>query len=233
MSLRTGQAALDWCAGQVNHPTRDWFTYCLIFSRSAFGVGAQYPDATSAWTHAAYKHGVTGTPPLAVPIWWTGGSSGHGHVAVSTGDGNCYSSDIVTHGKISLVPITRIVRQWGLTYKGWSEDINGAHVFTLPDPYVSSPAVDLSDTRDAIRQDFPLAVANEPGSPGLLLVENALIAEELLPAIKPSAGYSGVDWRHAYANWQRRCGVGGPYDGIPGIASLTKLGAKYGFTVMP
>jgi hypothetical protein len=34
-----------------------------------------------------------------------------------------------------------------------------------------------------------------------------------------------------YAKWQQRCGVGKPWDGVAGIQSLTKLGAKYHFTV--
>ncbi|MFE5616284.1 hypothetical protein [Streptomyces sp. NPDC056524] len=41
----------------------------------------------------------------------------------------------------------------------------------------------------------------------------------------------GTRTRDAYAQWQKRARVGGPYDGIPGVASLRLLGQKHGFTV--
>lgn len=46
-----------------------------------------------------------------------------------------------------------------------------------------------------------------------------------------SDGSFGSVTRIAYANWQKRARVGGPPDGIPGIASLRLLGTKHGFTV--
>jgi hypothetical protein len=47
-------------------------------------------------------------------------------------------------------------------------------------------------------------------------------------------GHFGTATVHAYAAWQRRCGYKGTAaDGIPGAESLTKLGARRGFTVTP
>lgn len=230
---RTGTAVLDWCQAQVSQPSRDWFTYCLIFARSAFGVAAQYPDAATAWSQAAFKHGTAGTPPAAVPVWWTGGTHGYGHVAVSAGNGYCYSTDILRHGKVDKVPITRINLSWGLTYKGWTEDINSVRVYTLPPPFSSMPAVDLSNVQDALRRDYPLPQNAESSQPDVLRVERALQAVGLLPNVKPTPGFTGILWRQAYAKWQRDCGVGGPFDGILGIQSLTLLGERNNFRVVP
>ena len=47
-----------------------------------------------------------------------------------------------------------------------------------------------------------------------------------------SNGYAGTVSRKAYAKWQKRSGVGGPFDGIPGRESLTRLGRKHGFRVV-
>lgn len=223
---RTGQAALNWCAAQVAHPSQDWHNWCLVFSRMAFGVGPKYPDASQGWYNATYKHPGTATPPAAVPVWWTGGSQGHGHVAVSDGNGYCYSSDILRYGKIDRVPIALINQKWGLPYKGWTEDINGVRVYSLPPQFPSLPAVDWSNVRDASMRTLP------PQTPDVLRVEKALEAEGLLPSA-PAGGYTGVIWRQGYAGWQKRCGVPGPYDGIPGMKSLTLLGQKYKFRVVP
>ncbi|BCM92337.1 hypothetical protein IAD21_04216 [Abditibacteriota bacterium] len=225
---RTGTAALEWCANEVAHPSRDWYNWCLVFSRRAFGVAAKYPDATKAWQNTQFKKGTTSTPPEAVPVWWTGGSSNHGHVVVSAGNGYCYSTDILRHGKVDKVKISFITLHWGLNYRGWSEDINDVKVYT---PSANVPAVDLSNVRDAIIRNYPLPKLAEQNQPDILRVEHALQAENLLDNTKPSEGFSGQVWRQAYAKWQRST-VPGPYDGIPGIRSLTLLGNKYGFRVV-
>ncbi|MDT0472790.1 CHAP domain-containing protein [Streptomyces sp. DSM 41014] len=63
------------------------------------------------------------------------------------------------------------------------------------------------------------------------LVEGALKAEGLLAAKWAADGSYGTTTITAYGKWQRLKKVGRPYDGIPGKASLTALGKKYGFTV--
>jgi hypothetical protein len=84
------------------------------------------------------------------------------------------------------------------------------------------------------------AKANPPakGTPvtyaGVRTVENALVKAGLLSA-RLADGHFGSDTVRAYAAWQRST-AGGRYtgasaDGIPGLTSLRKLAAKYGFTV--
>ena len=67
-------------------------------------------------------------------MWWIGGSSGHGHVALSAGNGMCWSGDIRRGGYFDLVPIAEIGRRWGLQFVGWTRDINGVTVLPRPAP---------------------------------------------------------------------------------------------------
>jgi peptidoglycan hydrolase-like protein with peptidoglycan-binding domain len=66
---------------------------------------------------------------------------------------------------------------------------------------------------------------------GVRTVEAALVDAGLL-AKRYSDGHFGTSTIAAYAAWQRRCGyTGKAADGIPGRASLERLGDKYGFKV--
>lgn len=107
---------------------------CLREVRECFGVGPTSPptdDAAEAWQRAKRKHLETspGDIPRGVPVFWTGGSSGHGHIAISTGDGRCWSTDIERPGYFDRVPISLIGTRWGLQLVGWSEDLNGVTVW--------------------------------------------------------------------------------------------------------
>jgi|SRR6478735_2381540 len=91
--------------------------------------------------------------------------------------------------------------------------------------------VDLSRLIDAARKNPPAS-----GTPvtytGVVLVEQALNKEGLLNASLVD-GHYGTSTVQAYAAWQRRLGYSGSdADGIPGNASLTRLGNKYGFRVV-
>jgi hypothetical protein len=95
----------------------------------------------------------------------------------------------------------------------------------------AKPVVDLSRLVAAARTDPPRA-----GTPvsysGVKVVEDALVKEGLL-ARGLADGHFGTATRTAYAAWQRRLGYSGTgADGIPGMASLTKLGNKHGFSVV-
>ncbi|GGX26911.1 peptidoglycan recognition protein family protein [Streptomyces chryseus] len=94
----------------------------------------------------------------------------------------------------------------------------------------AKPVVDLSNLRAAAIRDPSLPQGGTTHPADVKIVEAALVKEGLLPATYKDGSF-GTRTRTAYANWQRRSGVGRPYDGIPGLTSLTKLGARYGFTV--
>jgi peptidoglycan hydrolase-like protein with peptidoglycan-binding domain len=101
---------------------------------------------------------------------------------------------------------------------------------TAPTPSPARPVVDLSRLIAAAKADPP-----KKGTPvsyaGVDIVEEALVKEGLL-AKSLADGHFGTATRTAYAAWQRRCGWSGQdADGLPGKASLTKLGARRGFDV--
>ena len=103
-----------------------------------------------------------------------------------------------------------------------------------PLPAPKKPKVDLSRLQEAARTNPGMK-----GTPctytGVRVVEAALVDAGLLA--KPLLdGHFGSATVKAYAAWQRSKAGGGyrgtAADGIPGLSSLKKLGAKYGFDVV-
>ncbi|WP_181009012.1 N-acetylmuramoyl-L-alanine amidase [Streptomyces sp. SM12] len=96
----------------------------------------------------------------------------------------------------------------------------------------STPTVNLSRLIAAARRDPGLPQGGTTHAADVRVVERALAAEGLLNSRWASDGSFGSMSVAAYAAWQRRCGyTGRDADGIPGAASLRKLGVKHGFRV--
>lgn len=154
--------------------------------------------------------------PRGSVVWWTGGSHGYGHVAVATGNGNCWSSDAKESGVAGKVNIDELTRRWGLNFQGWSEDINGVRVYTplarRPRPHVVrlssvQPGDEGPDVRDVQRE----------------LKKHMPIRAQRLKV----DGRFGPETRKVYAMWQKRCGYrGDDADGAPGRVSLQRLDLK-------
>ncbi|MFD8545672.1 N-acetylmuramoyl-L-alanine amidase [Streptomyces sp. NPDC059649] len=105
-----------------------------------------------------------------------------------------------------------------------------------PPPTPSTPRVDLSQLIGAAKADPPAKQGHVTYRAGVNLVEAALVAEGLLARTYAGDGSYGTTTRDAYARWQRSP-AGGGYtgknaDGIPGKASLQRLGARHGFVVV-
>lgn len=104
-----------------------------------------------------------------------------------------------------------------------------------PRPGASTPpsktSVSLAHVVAAARQDPPASQGHTTYRAEVLLVEKALQAEGLLDATYVDGSF-GTRTVTAYAKWQRRQGYQGvDADGIPGKATLIRLGAAHGFTV--
>lgn len=148
------------------------------------------------------------------------------------GDG-LWIADYVTAGQ------PRIKDHW--TFHQYSdtpadEDVaNFADVASLrqwADPQVTTPSVSLAHVVYAAEHDPKLPQGHTTYAADVKLVEHALNAEGLLPAKYATDGSYGTLTVEAYKVWQRRCGFSGAgVDGIPGVASLTKLGHRHGFDV--
>lgn len=134
----------------VNGPRYDT-GMCLRATRRLYDVPALYGDAAAAAAQVEHRLRLLDAPAGAL-LWWTGGSHGHGHVALYAGDGYCWSVDIRRPGYFDKVPVVSITREWGLTFIGASLDVNGVKV--VPEPPRPSPNLDhaigdLVKARDA------------------------------------------------------------------------------------
>jgi hypothetical protein len=103
--------------------------HCLGWTREQADIPSRYTDAATAWEHAHGRHPRDANPPKGAAVYWTGGSNGYGHVAVSLGHGLVRSSDAGGAGVVATVPLRQLTREWHLTYVGWADSING---YTIP-----------------------------------------------------------------------------------------------------
>jgi hypothetical protein len=102
--------------------------HCLAWTREQAGVPSRYADATSAWEHASGRRPADTDPPRGAVVYWTGGSSGYGHIAISLGNGRVRSTDAGGAGEVATVKISRISSEWDLKYAGWSNSVNGYRI---------------------------------------------------------------------------------------------------------
>jgi hypothetical protein len=97
---------------------------CLKEVRTAQGIPSANSNATGAWESAIGRHHDDTSPPVGAPVFWTGGSGGHGHIAIFDGV-NVRSTDAGGSGKMGTKPLSWFASNWGLTYRGWAEGYNG------------------------------------------------------------------------------------------------------------
>jgi len=101
-----------------------------------------------------------------------------------------------------------------------------------PTPTPVKPNVSLAHVISAAKTDPRLAQGKSTYPIDVKIVESALAKEGLLSNQLVDGAY-GTKTIDAYKAWQKKLGyTGNDADGIPGQASLTKLGQKYGFTVV-
>lgn len=119
-ALAKAQATASWAVGM-----------CDNFVANMYGLTASgYTTAISHWNSipSQYKHPGDGNPPAGALVFWSGGSNGFGHVAISDGKGYIYSTDMPHSGNVGHVPLSQISNQWGLKYQGWAEPYFGGQV---------------------------------------------------------------------------------------------------------
>lgn len=97
---------------------------CLQWSRERANIPALQPDAATAWKHAVHRHVGDRNPPRGAMCYWTGGSKGYGHIAVSLGGGMIRSSDSGGAGRPATVPLRWVEDNWRMPYAGWADNVN-------------------------------------------------------------------------------------------------------------
>lgn len=110
---RTADQAVAWALGHVG-VVRD-SGYCLRFVDTAFGRASGPPSAFLVWTQSPTAlHHTAGVPPRgAVVVWSSAIGDGHGHIAISLGDGRMVST---TGSAVSVLPIRGFADS---AYYGW------------------------------------------------------------------------------------------------------------------
>jgi hypothetical protein len=118
---------------------------CLKQQRLLWGIDAhdftptngRDPWAIEAFDFAKFKHptATTDSIPDFVPCYWRkNGRPGHIALYLKHGSGLCLTTDRPNSGKFGIVPVEEISRAWGMTFVGWTEDLNGVRVYTPPPP---------------------------------------------------------------------------------------------------
>lgn len=134
--MRTPQQALDHAVTRLN---TGYNGYCLAHVQDSYGALAVDPSAITAWRLSPTKH--TGVPTVpGLPIYFSGGSTPYGHIALWAGPDTMYTTDSGV-GHPHYDSISKWIKQYGYTYLGYTLDIERQ---TIPG------IVDLGDTIMAI-----------------------------------------------------------------------------------
>jgi hypothetical protein len=222
--VRSGADVVRWALSKTSWSPPGM---CQQFTRMAFNVGAGFPTAAAAWAGADKRHPTRDpmTVPRAVPVYWTGGSRGFGHAAVSLGNGLVRSTDWPSTGRVGTARIMDIERAWGHRFVGWTEDINNVTVWQKPRPVIDASMISY-------------AARNFEVAPRSLLLKKAVAKEVGTGSMVLSHGVLGPGFRAQYKLVQQkylrslnRKVTAAAADGIPGPASLEWLGKRHGFDV--
>jgi len=119
MAYPAEQGAKNAEADTTNDPG-----YCQQQTRMWSGIPALYGDAATAWRNTNDRHPGDKNPPRGAHVFWTGGSSGYGHAAMSLGNRKIRSTDAGGRGVVATKDIDWFSANWGLTYGGWAWDNN-------------------------------------------------------------------------------------------------------------
>ena len=153
---------------------------CLKSVRTLAGAPGGTYDAITAWHNAEHKY--PGMGQAGTFDFWSGGSRGHGHVAISLGTLDrqhwSISLDVFRTGRMDPIPTVRIHDDWGLTYVGHSTDINGVNIEQEWDEMATK--AEIRDVMDnAIAAALP-KIAAAAGDAAVAKLTDALTADTAL-----------------------------------------------------
>lgn len=162
---------------------------CQKNVRLVYGIGGGAPSAADAWKNAKYKHSMRESPPVGAFIFWTGGSSGYGHVAIYAGGGKVYSPGGPSDWyRWTLDPISSFGSSLNLV--GWTEDNNGVRVIKPNNQQVNSGSKGSAS--------YSGVNTNVKSSPN----QNRAIGKSMAAA----RGWTGSQWRALETLWTRESG---------------------------
>lgn len=118
-------AAVSWAKShETSSYHSDYSGRCDHVMALAYGWSAS--GSTTAHAHwlaipSADKYPGDSNVPAGGLAFFSGGSSGAGHVMISIGGGQFVSTDINGSGTLGVTTIATIKSKWGETYSGWAE----------------------------------------------------------------------------------------------------------------
>lgn len=174
---RTPSEAISYAKTQASSPSKNWRNLCLQFVRTCYGVAAKYPNAKDGWSNAKKRTSTSdaNSIPAGVPVWFRTSTS-NWHVALSAGNGYCYSTDVGGSGKVGYIGINALCKAWGISLLGWSADINDVTVFTGP-----------------IVPPFPSGIGPNKNNPSAVRLQRQLkMAGLMASSVAESANYGPV-----------------------------------------
>lgn len=181
--MRSPDERVAWAKSQAG--TTSWTGQCEAFTRSCFPFDAAYGSANDAY-HASASAGpvhLEYEAPVGVPVFWDityGTNAAYDHVALSAGDGWCYSTSAGPGSTLALVGIAELTTRWGMTYRGWAEIYHGTRVWeedgdmALSDEDVARIATAVWQ-RELIEGD---PVPAESASRRLLHIRQAVVSDQ-------------------------------------------------------
>lgn len=201
--------------------------YCLHWSACTYGFAASgVYDAISFWKNMPHSMRFTNrNAPKGSLAIWSGGSSGHGHIAPVVGNSLIASTDIRREGYVDVVPLGEIESSWGQHYEGWVKPYFYAALADHRDaPKVYSSAWDHGDVLVA-RLHYGMR-----NSDSVRRLQHRLAHVKDLPnALVPKrTGNYGNQTRDAVRWWQNHNGFKGGKGVNPGNQQANQLfGSNY------
>lgn len=221
---RTPQQNLDSIAklAKQNFPGEPG--YCLQAIRTACGAPGMGGTAYQSYLRVPTSRRHAGKPPAGYPGFYSGGSSGAGHVILGAGGpglDDVWSTDFKRSGRLDVVSFDAIDSRWvNLKYLGWTTEINGV-ILADPAPLVTTCSVKHLNAR---RADHAM-------SSQVKAVKKALYAEGYRGMTMTGDGASkwGKGTQAAYDQFRRqKLGYSGAdAKGSVGLTSLSKLASRH------
>lgn len=125
----TPKQAVAYAKSQVSSPDKDYTALCLHFSAWVYGFkNSGVRSAADFWKSLpkSQKRPDDRTPPIGALACWLGGSKGFGHISPvvgynKAGEAMVASNDVKRTGKIDVIPLSLVEKEWGQKYVGWAK----------------------------------------------------------------------------------------------------------------
>lgn len=126
---RTCAQAVAWANDHLGTTSSAYTGYCDKYVAVAYGYSASGSATAAAhWSQvpSTYKHAGSRSVPAGGLAFFSGGSTGAGHVMLSLGNGNFASTDVGSTGRYSAghynkTTIALIEDSFNETYLGWTQ----------------------------------------------------------------------------------------------------------------